>query len=334
MSNKNTTSERAVPPAPHLPAAPAPFAPAQKPKTYGKMVLIFSIAAIVLSVLTAILPLQVLDSRESVASMSLFAMLGGKAKVLGFLPALIEGGTIATLSSLLIYALLCAILASIAFAVVAIIKKKPLWVYISFAIVAFSVLVFMIGQNIGASKWIEKVGLDIVAILLIVLAIGGGVAFFIFYRKEVAAEEEEEEAEPVLEAAPVDENQPQYEQYYEAYPYEGGPVIGVELAEEVNPTVAAIMAAKEPDLAAQSTVATLLGNGFDAFLITLNEKEKNEFVDIYVLKCKGIMPEIPGYVVGGDNKEFFNKVFIYLGQYREKIPADLLAKMYAFAQKI
>ncbi len=124
------------------------------------------------------------------------------------------------------------------------------------------------------------------------------------------------------------------EEYVEAYAYDGGPVAGVELAEEVFPTLSAISAQKDPTGAAQNTVASLLGNGFDAFLITLNEKEKGEFIDLYVLKCKGIMPEIPGYVVGGDNKDFFNKVFIYLGQYREKIPADLLSKMYQFSMKI
>ncbi len=126
----------------------------------------------------------------------------------------------------------------------------------------------------------------------------------------------------------------QTEEYVEAYAYDGGPVAGVEIAEEVNPTAAALTAAKDWDAAAQATMASLLGNGFDPFLIMLTESEKEEFIDLYVLKCKGIMPEIPGYVVGGDNKEFFDKVFIYLGQYREKIPADLLSKMYKFSMKI
>ncbi len=124
------------------------------------------------------------------------------------------------------------------------------------------------------------------------------------------------------------------ETFVEAYAYDGGPVAGVQIAEEVFPTVAAIEAIKDPDGVARNTVASLLGNGFDPFLITLNEKEKEEFIDLYVLKCKGMMPEIPGYVVGGNNKEFFNCVFIYLGQYREKIPANLLEKMYKFSMKI
>ncbi len=138
--------------------------------------------------------------------------------------------------------------------------------------------------------------------------------------------------EKPVEAEIVEEYQK--ETYVEAYAYDGGPVAGVQLAEEVYPTVASIEAVKDPDGSARNTVASLLGNGFDPFLITLSTKEKEEFIDLYVLKCKGSMPEIPGYVVGGNNKEFFNCVFIYLGQYREKIPADLLEKMYKFSMKI
>ena len=117
------------------------------------------------------------------------------------------------------------------------------------------------------------------------------------------------------------------EQYIETYAYQGGPVDGIEVATEVNPTEAAANGTK-PDL------ATLVGNGFDPFMYILNEEEKAEFIDLYIMRCKCEMPEIPGYVVGGDNKDFFNKVFIYLGQYREKISNTLLQKMYDFAMKL
>ncbi len=121
------------------------------------------------------------------------------------------------------------------------------------------------------------------------------------------------------------------EEYVEAYAYEGGPVAGVELAEEVNPTEASKAADAE---GGKPNLATLVGNGFDAFMYTLSDAEKEEFIDLYILRCKVNMPEIPAYVVGGDNKEFFNKVFIYLGQYREKISDGLLAKMYKFSMKL
>ncbi len=181
---------------------------------------------------------------------------------------------------------------------------------------------------------IDPIVVIILAVVLLLIIAAVVVFLVIRKKKKNVTKAIPVNAPSILDAAPVPSTQNQYEQYYEAYPYEGGPVIGIEIAEEVSPTVAAIMAKKDPDTAAQNTVASLLGNGFDPFLITLNEKEKNEFVDIYVLKCKGIMPEIPGYIVGGDNKDFFNKVFIYLGQYREKIPAGLLSKMYEFSMKI
>lgn len=121
------------------------------------------------------------------------------------------------------------------------------------------------------------------------------------------------------------------EEYVETYAYAGGPVAGVELAEEITPTMAAAAAAAD---GSKPNLATLVGNGFDAFMFNLSDKEKEDFVDLYIVRCKGSMPEIPAYVVGGDNREFFNKVFIYLGQYREKIPSGLLSKMYNFSMKL
>ena len=121
------------------------------------------------------------------------------------------------------------------------------------------------------------------------------------------------------------------EEYVETYAYVGGPVAGVELAEEITPTMAAAAAAAD---GTKPNLATLVGNGFDAFMFNLTDKEKEEFIDLYIIRCKGSMPEIPAYVVGGDNREFFNKVFIYLGQYREKISSVLLSKMYNFSMKL
>ena len=73
---------------------------------------------------------------------------------------------------------------------------------------------------------------------------------------------------------------------------------------------------------------------FDPFIASLDQEERNAFTEIFILKFKGTMPELPDYVVGGDNKEFFRKIFIYLGQYRDRIPMNLLVKMYQFSMKI
>lgn len=120
-------------------------------------------------------------------------------------------------------------------------------------------------------------------------------------------------------------NEFELEETIEAVPYEGGPVAGVEVAELVN--------ADEADATAEEAEEDYSGK-FDAFIGTLSKAEREEFIDVYVLRANGDMPEIPEYVVGGNNKAFFNKVFIYLGQYREKVSSELLGKIYDFSQKL
>ena len=137
------------------------------------------------------------------------------------------------------------------------------------------------------------------------------------------------------------------DEYVEVYPYDGSPVAGIYVAEVVEENNApAEQAAPVADAApaeapaAEEAAATDAAPAeapapapFDAFIASLNDEERNQFTDLYILKTVN-MPEIPEYKVGGNNKAFFNKVFIYLGQYRDKIPSDLLAKMYDFSMKI
>jgi len=151
-------------------------------------------------------------------------------------------------------------------------------------------------------------------------------------KKAVAEAEAEEEAAAEAEAQAIAEAEEASfvrEEYAEALPYDGGPVEGVELAEEVNPTFV-------PQPAEVKTAGYDFYNSksFDPFIASLNEEERNEFTQLFILKYKGVMPEIPDYVVGGDNKAFFQKMFIYLGQYRDRISNALLGKMYQFAIKM
>ena len=62
--------------------------------------------------------------------------------------------------------------------------------------------------------------------------------------------------------------------------------------------------------------------------------ERNQFTEIFILRYHGLMPDIPDYQVGGDNAEFFRRIFIYLGQYRDRIPSGLLAKIYQYSLKL
>ena len=119
------------------------------------------------------------------------------------------------------------------------------------------------------------------------------------------------------------------EEYAEAYAYEGGPVAGVMMAEEVNPSFL-------PQNPHVNTAGYDFYNckSFDPFIASLDNAERNEFTEIFILKFKGTMPELPDYEVGGDNKDFFRKIFIYLGQYRDRISQELLMKMYQYSMKI
>lgn len=144
-------------------------------------------------------------------------------------------------------------------------------------------------------------------------------------KKEKPAKEEPQTFAPVEEYV--------REEYAEAVNYEGGPVEGVALAEEVVPS----FSPDEP-----SNITTTEGynflncKSFDPFMASLNEEERFEFTELFIMRIKCLMPEIPQYVVGSEdyNKEFFRKWFIYLGQYRDRISDNLLAKIYRFSIKI
>ena len=144
-------------------------------------------------------------------------------------------------------------------------------------------------------------------------------------KKKTEEEEECDEEQPVV----VPEPEFTVEEYAEALPYDGGPVEGVEIAQEVNPTFEENPI--EPVKVNTAGYDFYNSKSFDPFIAILNSEERNQFTELFILKYKGLMPEIPDYEVGGNNKEFFRKLFIYLGQYRDRIPDGLLAKIYQFA---
>ena len=121
------------------------------------------------------------------------------------------------------------------------------------------------------------------------------------------------------------------EEYAEAYAYEGGPIAGIVMAKEVNPSELSID--KLPKKAETAGYDFFNCKSFDPFIAMLDGQERREFTELFILRWKGVMPEIPDYVVGGDNEEFFRKLFIYLGQYRDRIPSGLLGKIYQYSTK-
>ena len=73
---------------------------------------------------------------------------------------------------------------------------------------------------------------------------------------------------------------------------------------------------------------------FDPFIASLSYEERNQFTELFILHYKGTLDALPEYEVGGNNKEFFQAIFINLGLYRDRIPDGLLEKIYKFAIRL
>ena len=247
-------------------------------------------------------------------------MLDGSGKAFGILPTFAEEttmGGVYTVASYLfvVFVALAAIWALFAFLIG---KKAP-------AMARTTLFFLMLGATFYTAGYAAaESGLELFSLVIAVVAL---LLFIILVAKKnskkVNIEEVREEA--VREATSGFHT----EEYAEAYPYEGGPVAGVLMASEVNPS----FLPHEPHV---TTAGYDFYNckSFDPFIATLDMAERNEFTELFILKFKGTMPELPDYEVGGDNKEFFRKLFIYLGQYRDRMSQSLLVKMYQFSMKI
>lgn len=168
---------------------------------------------------------------------------------------------------------------------------------------------------------------------------------------EETTTEQEEEVEVTAVPVAKETEQPSGV-YMEAVPYEGtlaeaeGPeaeAVSQTKQEEPAPAPAPVPAPtfnftqeeeKEEESSASSAGYDFYNSrAFDPFIASLNNKEREQFTELFILKYRGETKNLPDYQVGGDNTEFFRKVFIYLGQYREIIPDSLLNKMYQFASR-
>lgn len=76
------------------------------------------------------------------------------------------------------------------------------------------------------------------------------------------------------------------------------------------------------------TIDKIYAGPIDEFIRKLTNDERIEFAMTFIEKSKGELGSIPDYVVGGDNKKFFQLSFIYLGRVRGLVSDGLLNKMY------
>lgn len=125
-------------------------------------------------------------------------------------------------------------------------------------------------------------------------------------------------------------------------PVHAEPIAEVKPAEEVKPEPApAPVEERKPEPApAPERVYTPVydsdngvynlryGGPYDAFISKLTNDEKIEFAMTFIERKKGDVSNLPEYIIGGDNRKFFNSVFIYLGRLRGLISDGLLNKMF------
>ena len=88
--------------------------------------------------------------------------------------------------------------------------------------------------------------------------------------------------------------------------------------------------------APQNAQGGYYGAGFipDAFISSLTPAERDEFDRLFISRIHGENKRLPAYRIGGDNREFFAKVFVFMGRYRNVISDGLLEKIYSYSNAI
>lgn len=142
--------------------------------------------------------------------------------------------------------------------------------------------------------------------------------------EEPAAVEEEAVVAPVV-AEEVVEEEPVEEEIVEEEPVEE------EVEEEEVYEEEEVVEEEEEEVIADEPTEENLSK--DPFIATLTKSERASFTDTFILKIHGELKGLPDYVVGGNNKAFFRKVFVYLGVYRDKVSTAVLDKIYKFSHK-
>lgn len=72
----------------------------------------------------------------------------------------------------------------------------------------------------------------------------------------------------------------------------------------------------------------------DGFISSLTPAEKDEFDRLFISRVYGDNKRLPAYRIGGDNREFFTKIFVFMGRYRNVISDGLLEKIYNYSNSI
>lgn len=114
-----------------------------------------------------------------------------------------------------------------------------------------------------------------------------------------------------------------YQQPYYGQPYGQPPYYGQAYAQQ-------------PPVAPPNGQSYYAASGYipDAFFSSLTPAEKDEFDRLFISRIYGDNKRLPAYRLGGDNREFFTKIFVFMGRYRNVISDGLLEKIYNYSNSI
>ena len=132
-------------------------------------------------------------------------------------------------------------------------------------------------------------------------------------------------AEPAVQEAPKPEPTPVVKEEPQEEPMSEFERRMADLASGVEETPA-----EEPAPVEEDVPVEYEGMEQDHFLETLTPQEKNEFGDLFIANKHGMFSALPPYVIDGDNRAFFSRVFIYYGKFRSYISTSLLEKLYNY----
>lgn len=202
---------------------------------------------------------------------------------------------------------------------------------------------------LGVAKWFAVVAAAIALVQLLICIVGRIVAC------NKAQEEIAEKAQPTAPVAQQQQSEPlslptqvvyvkhvdpEYKPVFAKPDSEGEQLVmpdftsfenDSDVVEELPAAPVAQSAAPVQNAAPVNAAPVENGNEpIDAFIATLSEKERTQFTDLFILKYQGEFKNVPDYEIGGDNSDFFRKIFLFLGQHRDRIPDGLLAKMYKY----
>lgn len=111
--------------------------------------------------------------------------------------------------------------------------------------------------------------------------------------------------------------------------FEIGKQISLDQEDDVTETIKTTFVSEGIDATDyQATATTMPALESDAFIASLTIAERMEFRKFFIDADAPESSHLPRYFVGGDNRLFFKRVFVFIAQFRSQVSPSLIEKIY------